>query len=636
MQISSAHWLSAVTVEGDNWTPFSRRCQTPRGPRAKTEDKDEGPTTSCVYGRVPKYPVLMKCFESCWRAGLCLDTLRPIGSGHLSKNYRLFTDVLSSQRSLVPHSTRAGDARRAFEPSRDTERVYTFGMKANDKRTPPYPDLPPRGCCSCKWGRELMVRPAGTSSISSFLQPERGRGTPSLLFIARNPHPPPPRGQKLQPTLPSTTYRLLTPLNLIPCVIDCARAPQSRRPIPNAVILPIPIPRKRGYLSFDLLSVCRLALPVPRTGYHPALGRATVAERLDCSPPTKAKRVQSPRPVHYRIFRTWESYWTMSLAGGFSRGSPVSPHFHSGNAPYSPQSPSSALKTSLLRAAQIFSLTPTHLIMYHTTDYKTVTHFLALLIPACYRLAVEQGVSMKNCRPITTAGEKNRCLESASPSNGFAKCSRLCLRMAKKASCRIGIVRPRNSKPKGIRRLSAFCIYGLNPGFFVIADCLSDLRTIEEDEYWRSSVLDVICRHWRQVAYLDSEETKERKREGGGTSANELHASRQAIVIRSSRNAVCSEACESVTLGKGDSALNLAVYTDSLPDFDMWESCRTMPLVGGFSNGSPVSPAPCIPALLHTHLTSPSSAPKTSMVRATQISLLHSIPFNKFSIAKEN
>ncbi|KAJ8891334.1 hypothetical protein PR048_010850 [Dryococelus australis] len=28
----------------------------------------------------------------------------------------------------------------------------------------------------------------------------------------------------------------------------------------------------------------------------------------------------------------------------------------------------------------------------------------------------------------------------------------------------------------------------------------------------------------------------------------------------------------------------------SLPDFHMWESCRTMPLVGGFSRGSPISP----------------------------------------------
>ncbi|KAJ8867069.1 hypothetical protein PR048_032931 [Dryococelus australis] len=35
--------------------------------------------------------------------------------------------------------------------------------------------------------------------------------------------------------------------------------------------------------------------------------------------------------------------------------------------------------------------------------------------------------------------------------------------------------------------------------------------------------------------------------------------------------------------------------------FSQWQSCRTMPLVGGFSRGSPVSPAPFIPVLLHTH-----------------------------------
>ncbi|KAJ8894914.1 hypothetical protein PR048_000221 [Dryococelus australis] len=52
----------------------------------------------------------------------------------------------------------------------------------------------------------------------------------------------------------------------------------------------------------------------------------------------------------------------------------------------------------------------------------------------------------------------------------------------------------------------------------------------------------------------------------------------------------------------------------SLPDFREWGSCRTMLLVGGFCRGSPDSPCPFIPALLHTHLTSPSSALKTSMI----------------------
>ncbi|KAJ8865967.1 hypothetical protein PR048_033491 [Dryococelus australis] len=40
-----------------------------------------------------------------------------------------------------------------------------------------------------------------------------------------------------------------------------------------------------------------------------------------------------------------------------------------------------------------------------------------------------------------------------------------------------------------------------------------------------------------------------------------------------------------------------------------------MPLVGGFSRGSPVSPALFIPALFHTRLATPSSALKTSMGR---------------------
>ncbi|KAJ8869262.1 hypothetical protein PR048_030834 [Dryococelus australis] len=48
-----------------------------------------------------------------------------------------------------------------------------------------------------------------------------------------------------------------------------------------------------------------------------------VAERLACSPPTKANRVQSPAGS-LPDFRMWESYQTMPLVSGFSRGSPVS------------------------------------------------------------------------------------------------------------------------------------------------------------------------------------------------------------------------------------------------------------------------------------------------------------------------
>ncbi|KAJ8881686.1 hypothetical protein PR048_018172 [Dryococelus australis] len=60
----------------------------------------------------------------------------------------------------------------------------------------------------------------------------------------------------------------------------------------------------------------------------------------------------------------------------------------------------------------------------------------------------------------------------------------------------------------------------------------------------------------------------------------------------------------------------------SPPDFRNWESCRTMPLVGGFSQGSPASPNPFILTLLHPPIASPTSALNTSMLTVTQISSL--------------
>ncbi|KAJ8882449.1 hypothetical protein PR048_014257 [Dryococelus australis] len=74
--------------------------------------------------------------------------------------------------------------------------------------------------------------------------------------------------------------------------------------------------------------------------------------RLACSPPTKGNRVQfqagSPPDV-----RMWASCRTMPLIGGISWGSPVNPALFSGAVPYSPQSPSSALKSLLLHATTL-------------------------------------------------------------------------------------------------------------------------------------------------------------------------------------------------------------------------------------------------------------------------------------------
>ncbi|KAJ8893475.1 hypothetical protein PR048_006073 [Dryococelus australis] len=73
---------------------------------------------------------------------------------------------------------------------------------------------------------------------------------------------------------------------------------------------------------------------------------------LASSPPTKANRTQSPTGS-LPDFRMWESCRRYRWSAGFLGDFRFSPTFHCVAAPYSPQSSSSALKTSLLRAAQI-------------------------------------------------------------------------------------------------------------------------------------------------------------------------------------------------------------------------------------------------------------------------------------------
>ncbi|KAJ8869958.1 hypothetical protein PR048_028969 [Dryococelus australis] len=80
-----------------------------------------------------------------------------------------------------------------------------------------------------------------------------------------------------------------------------------------------------------------------------------VAEQLACTPPTKAIRVQSPAGS-LRIFAYGDRAGRCCCSAGFLGDLPFPPPFHSGASPYSPQSTSSALKTSMLRAVQIFSL----------------------------------------------------------------------------------------------------------------------------------------------------------------------------------------------------------------------------------------------------------------------------------------
>ncbi|KAJ8875300.1 hypothetical protein PR048_023195 [Dryococelus australis] len=63
----------------------------------------------------------------------------------------------------------------------------------------------------------------------------------------------------------------------------------------------------------------------------------------------------------------------------------------------------------------------------------------------------------------------------------------------------------------------------------------------------------------------------------------------------------------------------------SLVDLRMWELCRAMRLVGRISRGAPILTGPFIPALLHPHLTPPSSAFKNIDVKS------HKSPHSMFS-----
>ncbi|KAJ8881562.1 hypothetical protein PR048_018045 [Dryococelus australis] len=92
---------------------------------------------------------------------------------------------------------------------------------------------------------------------------------------------------------------------------------------------------------------------------------AAVVERLACSPPTRANRVQS-RPGHTQIFACGNHAGRCHRSAGFLGDLTFPPPFHSGAAPYPPQSPSLALKTSLLRAAQISSLTHSIILLWGT------------------------------------------------------------------------------------------------------------------------------------------------------------------------------------------------------------------------------------------------------------------------------
>ncbi|KAJ8887555.1 hypothetical protein PR048_013771 [Dryococelus australis] len=96
---------------------------------------------------------------------------------------------------------------------------------------------------------------------------------------------------------------------------------------------------------------------------------AVVAERLACSPPTKAIRVQSPAGS-LRIFACGYRAGRCRWSAGFLGDLPFPLPFYSGVTPYSPQSPSSALETLIPTSIQSM---PCESTMFYTSS-STLTH----------------------------------------------------------------------------------------------------------------------------------------------------------------------------------------------------------------------------------------------------------------------
>ncbi|KAJ8880014.1 hypothetical protein PR048_020636 [Dryococelus australis] len=122
----------------------------------------------------------------------------------------------------------------------------------------------------------------------------------------------------LSGTIPTREYPGAAPPGIEPGS-PCAPSQQRRDPRR--------LPPARAHAASLCLHRVTKKFSTPACLQTAAFG-VTVTERLDCSPPTQAIRIQSLAGT-LPDFRIWESCRTMPLLGGFSRGSPVPPpHFY--------------------------------------------------------------------------------------------------------------------------------------------------------------------------------------------------------------------------------------------------------------------------------------------------------------------
>ncbi|KAJ8875341.1 hypothetical protein PR048_023236 [Dryococelus australis] len=283
---------------------------------------------------------------------------------------------------------------------------------------------------------------------------------------------------------------------------------------------------------------------------------ATVAEQLACSPSTKAIRIQSPTGS-LRIFACGNRAGRCLVSAGFLGDLPFPRPFIPPC--FIPQSLSSALKTSTLRAGEISSLYSLIFVLswpvFDTSrdvtfypDYSSGTVLLSARVgtpPAC---------------PDVSGGEI-RCVSAFSVAMpevhhqaGETKWSYVTSIISRLNILALGYI---------FYSITRFYVESIDMARIAYID-IANISQIDMADFYTFYFQNIPPPH-ANTAYSSLENYTR-----GTTHHNRV----QSVLLASHQ---------------GDQG---SVPGRVTPDFRMWESCRSMPLVGGFSQGSSVSPSP--------------------------------------------
>ncbi|KAJ8874148.1 hypothetical protein PR048_024990 [Dryococelus australis] len=253
-------------------------------------------------------------------------------------------------------------------------------------------------CCVYLWDwpmrvKEVSMEQRRKARAGETVDPRKKIHRPATssgtIPTCENPESTPPGIEPCSPSLIEARYRRQdrTP-------VQCLRV-KAIRELMHMSPSPLVRARFRSTVAFPLCPfilafVCENARVNHRFRIR-RVGRKAVQcwdTEIGCAQPARSV---------YLIFSLWWKLWPSSISkavlptkqcclieefppkfgvGGFSQGSPASPPHHFGAAPYAPQSPSLALKTSILRAAQIsklFYTLPVPTKQHQATNTGTVT-----------------------------------------------------------------------------------------------------------------------------------------------------------------------------------------------------------------------------------------------------------------------